>query len=44
MAFLVTLSMNAGRDVSKSTSHFVGSPAFLLKNMPGTVFSAYTSR
>ena len=44
MPFLVTLSVKPGRDVSKSTSHFVGSPAFLLTNMPGMVFSAYTSR
>jgi hypothetical protein len=40
IALRVTLSVNAGRDVSKSTSHFVGSPAFRLKNMPGIVFSA----
>jgi hypothetical protein len=44
MALRVTLSANAGRVVSKSTSHFVGSPAFLLKNIPGMVFSAVTSR
>ena len=40
IVFLTRVSLNAGRLVSKSTSHFVGSPPFLLKNIPGMVFSA----
>ena len=32
-----TLFVKAGFDRSKSTVHFVMSPAFLFQNMPGTV-------
>ena len=37
VAWRSTLLVKAGFDRSKSTIHFVGSPAFLFQNMPGTV-------